>query len=164
MHRTRGAGGVGAKSWHQGGVMTKAKVFAHKKAFCSLSPSLPHAFKGSSLFLVAQVQIFQPGVQGLPCAVYTGHTVNGASTLMCDLKGPLQCYLPSVPPDVPGPQWPHCLGLRRHTYGFLPCWLYSVWFPLPGMLSPPAYGNPAPHSSCKSFAQNAHSPPALPTL
>lgn len=76
--------------------MVKAEAFAHQKAFCSLSPSLPHAFQGSSLLPVAQGQIFQSGVQGLLCAVYTGYTINGASTVMCGLNLPLRGCLPQV--------------------------------------------------------------------
>lgn len=107
-----------------------------------------------------------PGLLTSLCSTHSGFPVWHSRPFMCGLhwvcyQGRLhcdvwpqlttQCCLPRVPQtsQAAGPQTPPW---------FPPSLVLLMLFPLPGMLFPPVYGNPTPHSSFKGSAQKAHSP------
>lgn len=89
--------------------------------------------------------------------VYTGYAIRGASTVMCGLNLPLSVVSPESL-RLPRLQGLRLLGASETPPWFPPSLVLLMLFPLPGMLFPPVYGNPTPHSSFKGSAQKAHSP------
>lgn len=72
--------------------MTKAKVSAHQRAFCSSPPSLPQAFSAPHCSLQHKSALSRLASEA--CVVCTGCVVSCVTASVCGLRLPVQCCLP----------------------------------------------------------------------
>lgn len=158
---TCGVGGADAKRWRQGGVMTKGKVFAHRRAFCSSSPSLPQAFRASHCSPWCKFEFSSLVFKAL-CGLHRRCyklclRFNGWPQLTTPVLSPLR---PSRLPWLQLPQtagWAGGEGSRdTPTVSSLLGFTHAV--PSFWNAHPPVYGNPTLPSSFKGSAQKALSP------
>lgn len=124
MNMTCRAGRTDAKSWHPGGVMMQAKVLPTGKPSV---PCLPPSPRPSPL-PKAQAQIFQSGIQHLPCRF---HWIYYKRCLHLNVWPQLTTPL-SPPPSLS--DFPGCSGLRlpgapETRPGSPPPWFYSCCSP-----------------------------------